>query len=62
MVTFVLPPILPDNVKLEAPFASVLLVTTYFNITILPSATFTYNTITKVNFKFYHLILVKSKL
>ena len=38
MVTFVLPPIFPDNAKDEAPLAAVLLVTTYFNITILPFA------------------------
>ena len=38
--TFVNPPIEPDSVNVEAPFASVLFVTTYSKITMLPSDKF----------------------
>ena len=38
--TFVNPPIEPDRANVEAPFASALFVTTYSNITILPSDKF----------------------
>ena len=37
IVTSVNPPTLPDNVNVEAPFASALLETMYSKITILPS-------------------------
>ena len=38
IVTSLKPPTLPDNVNVEAPFASVLFVTMYSKITILPSS------------------------
>ena len=38
MVTLEKPPIFPDRAKLEAPFAAALFVTTYCNITMLPSS------------------------